>query len=92
MPLVDVVMPICGMGSCLRGYLRSVYIRACGGLRVVLVSSNSSSNSKRLYSLFTRESKQVGIVRRAGTNRDTTEGENLTMTRNRFLNFISDSS
>lgn len=48
--LVDIVIPICGIRGCLSGYIRDVISRACRGLRVVVVSSDSPSGYPTVYS------------------------------------------
>lgn len=92
LPLVDVVIPVCGVTRCTSRYVRSLVGRACGGVRVVLMSSNSASRSPIVYSRFTRRSRQVGIVRGEGKKLDSTHGTKLSITAKRCVNFISNSS
>ncbi len=65
------------------GYISSILTRACGGLRVVLISSNSPSGYPTVYSRCTGGSSQVGMVRGRGNNISSTHGTNLTVTGNR---------
>lgn len=89
--LFDVVVPICGARGCLGRYLRDILRRAYRSCRVVLVSSNSASGSKALYSRCTGVSG-IAYIRRGGRNLSTTEGANITISHNRCLLFLSSSS
>lgn len=90
--LVAVVMPMCGIRGCVERYVSSLLGRACGGLRVVLISSNSGSGDKRVYRGCTGTSSEIGIVRGRGRNLKFTQGAKLAITRNGFIAFVSSSS
>ncbi len=91
-PGMDVVVPMCGIGSCLGGYIGSIVSRACGSFRVVLISSNSASSDPTVYSSCTGRSGEMGMVRGRGNKRNSTHGINVSVTRKRCVVFISDSS
>lgn len=90
--LISVVVPICGTRGCLSTYIRDTLSRACGGVRVVYISSKSASSSPRVLGGFTSSGPDVGVVARGGTNNNTTEGGNLSGTSNGCICFFSDSS
>lgn len=90
--LVDIVIPICGIRQCLRHYISDVLRRACQGLRILLISSNSASTDKTVYSRCTTRRRHMATIRRGGKKLSTTHGTKLRQTRKACLYFISDSS
>lgn len=84
---------MCGRRGCLPRYVRSILGRAFGSFRLVLVSSNSASSDKVLYSRCTRRRPHlVAIVRRGGRNPLFTQQTNVKGTGNMCCLFLSTSS
>lgn len=91
-PLISIVVPVCGARGFLPLYVGDILGRALASVRMLLIGSKDASKDKGVYSRCTYGSRQVRMVRALGRKIDRTQGRKLRATGKRCVTFVSDSS